>query len=242
MIIEKRLSPYAVSIMLKRSGYDHIICEKTIYNYIRAGFIPGVTMKQMAYIKHKHKKEEVKALPRKKDAPSIEDRPKDILSRLDFGHWEMDTVYSGKGCSKACLLVLTERMTLHELIYKMPDRTSLSVEKALDRIERKIGRCNFRRTFKTITVDNGAEFMDYDAITKHNRTDLYYCHPYCSGERGSNENQNKLVRRWIPKGDDIGLYSDQDIAFIQEWINNLPRKHFSGASSADLSKMYINIS
>lgn len=241
MIYHNRLSPYAVSVLLKQSEYDIILCEKSIYNYVRAGLIPGVTMKQMAYVNHKKKKEVIKRLPKCKDAPSIEDRPKDILSRNDFGHWEMDTVYSGKGCSSASLLVLTERMTLHELVYKLPDRSSCSVVKCLDKIESKIGRKNFRKVFKTITVDNGGEFLDYQAITKHKRTQLFYCHPYCSGERGSNENQNKLIRRWIPKGDDIGLYSDQEILEIQNWINMLPRKKFSGACSADLSNLYINM-
>lgn len=240
LIRDNRLSPYAVSVLLKGSGYDHILCEKSIYNYIRSGLIPGVSMKQMAYIKNK-KKETVKRLPRLKDAPSIEDRPKDILSRTNFGHWEMDTVYSGKGSSLTTLLVLTERMTLYELIYKMPDRTSSSVVKCLDKIERKFGRKNFKQLFKTITVDNGVEFLDYPGVTKRNRTELYYCHPYCSGERGSNENQNKLIRRWIPKGDDIGLYSDQDISFIQEWINTLPRKHFNGACAGDLYNLHMNI-
>lgn len=198
-------------------------------------------MKQMAYIKKRKKKEVIKRLPRVKEAPSISERPKEILARKDFGHWEMDTVYSGKGCSAACLLVLTERKTLHELIYKMPDRTAASTIKILDRIERKLGRRNFRKIFKTITCDNGVEFLDYYSTVKHNRTELYYCHPYCSSERGSNENQNKLIRRWIPKGDDIGLYNKNDIAAIQEWINTLPRKKFDGQSSSDLSKMYINM-
>lgn len=223
---------------MKQTTFERILCEKSIYNYIRAGLIPGVTMKQMAYVKKKRKKEQIKRLPRVKEAPSIDDRPKDILTRSEFGHWEIDTVYSGKGCSSACLLVLTERKTLYELVYKMPDRTAASTVKVLNRIERKIGRRKFRDIFKTITCDNGVEFLDYYQMIKHNRTELYYCHPYCSSERGSNENQNKLIRRWIPKGDDIGLYNKKDVAAIQDWINEMPRRKFNGASAFDMVELH----
>lgn len=236
LLVDLRLSPYAASLMLRQKGFE--LCEKSIYNYIRRGLVSGASMDQMAYKRTRKKKESVKRVHRKAELPGISDRDPSVLEREEFGHWEMDTVYSGKGCSNACLLVLTERKTLRELLFKMPDRSCVSTVKCLDRLERKIGRRNFRKVFKTITVDNGAEFMDYSGITKHNRTKLYYCHPFCSCERASNENQNKLVRRWIPKGDDIGLYSDEDVLQIQDWINALPRKLFHGLSSNDMLKLH----
>ena len=239
LIVNKRLSPYAVAVALKHSDFDSI-CEGTIYNYIRRGLIPGCSMSQMAYKKKKKKVEQVKRLPKLKDKPCIDERDQSILARAEFGHWEMDTVYSGRGGSHACLLVLTERMTRKELIYKMPDRTAASTVRIINKIERDLGRKNFKQMFKTITVDNGVEFMDYKGIVSRERTKLYYCHPYCSSERGSNENQNKLIRRWIPKGDDIGLYKNSDIQFIEDWINNLPRKMFNGLSSNDLVNLYNN--
>ena len=167
---------------------------------------------------------------------SIEKRPLDILKREEYGHWEMDTVYSGRNKSKSCLLVLTERKTRLEELYYMKDRTQDSVCSALNSIETRIGTNNFKERYKTITVDNGAEFLNFDGMENSTynpnkkRTTVYYCHPFCSSERGSNENQNKLVRRWIPKGEDISNY-EQDIPFIQDWINNYPRKLFKGKSS-----------
>lgn len=233
LVVDLRLSPYAAAVMLRRRGYD--LCEKTIYNYIRRGLVPGVSTEQMAYRKGKKKERgKIKRLHRKKDCPGIDKRDASVLDRKDVGHWEMDTVYSGKDCSKSCLLVLTERKTRFEILVKMKDRTAASTVRALDRIERSTGRRNFRRIFKTLTCDNGIEFFDYEGITKRNRTKLYYCHPFCSCERASNENQNKLVRRWIPKGDDIGLYSVKDIKEIQDWINTLPRKMFKGFSALDM--------
>ena len=120
------------------------------------------------------------------------------------------------------------------MIFKIPDRTSTSVVRVFNRLERRYGKKGFRQIFKSITVDNGVEFSDFDGITKGNRTLLFYCHPYSSWERGSNENANKLIRRWIPKGDDIGLYSDKEIQEIENYINSIPRKIFNGLSANEV--------
>ena len=88
------------------------------------------------------------------------------------------------------------------------------------------------------------EFSDWEKIersvrTKGKRTVTYFCHPYCSGERGTNENINRMIRRWIPKGDDIGLYKPEEIERIQEWINNYPRPQFNGFSSREYSAQFL---
>ena len=102
----------------------------------------------------------------------------------------------------------------------------------------KIGSARFRKTFKTITVDNGGELMDTVGIeksckTKGSRTTIYYCHPYSSWKRGSNENANSLIRRFIPKGTPIENYTDKQILKIEQWINNYPRK-ILGYQSANM--------
>lgn len=174
---------------------------------------------------------------KKVDARSIEERPKEILDRNEYGHWEMDTVVGGKGKSKDCLLVMTERMTRREYIKKIPDKSTKSVSNALNDYEHFMGYKKFTETFKTITCDNGCEFSGTVGIEKsclkdnENRTTLYYCHPYSSYERGSNENANKLIRRFIPKGSDIGAYTDEQISYIQNWVNNYPRKILNYLSS-----------
>ena len=80
------------------------------------------------------------------------------------------------------------------------------------------------RIFKTITVDNGCEFADVKGIEKGGRTQLYFCHPYSSWERGSNENLNKMIRRFVPKGFSINKVSRKQVHQIQTFMNSYPRK------------------
>lgn len=174
---------------------------------------------------------------------SIEDRPKEIDSRSDFGHWEMDSVEGKKG-TKATLLVLTERASRQELIELMKDKTAGSVLKALSRIEHRLGKRRFSKIFKTITVDNGSEFSDGLGIETSSysgtRTTLYYCHPYSAYERGSNENQNKMIRRHLPKGSDFSKLTQKQVKQLENWINEYPRKIFNYLCANDVFTAYIN--
>ena len=135
------------------------------------------------------------------------------------------------GSGKACLLVLTERASRKELIFKIPDKRQQSVEEALDKLERK-HRSKFKERFKSITMDNGSEFLNTERLEGsciyegEKRTICYYAHSYSAWERGSNENANKLIRRFIPKGTDIGKFTASDIRRIEQWINNYPRRIF----------------
>ena len=231
MLQAKRYSLEAICYRAKNKK----VCLKTLYNYIHKGYMKDVTIYHLPYVSHK-KKKKIKVVKRKFErGRSIELRPKHIEERTEYGHWEMDTVYSARS-DKSCLLVLSERMTREEIIIKCKDRTVNSIIKAINRYEKKIGAPAFRNKFKTITCDNGAEFSDWNAIEKSylnkgKRTTVYFCHPYCSAERGTNENINRMIRRWIPKGDDIGLYSVSEIQDIQDWINNYPRGLFKGLST-----------
>lgn len=138
------------------------------------------------------------------------------------------------------MLVLTERSTRQEIIRKMLDKTQASVKKELDKLERKYGK-KFSEYFKTLTVDNGPEFLnsiDLEAsifYSQKKRFKLYYAHPYSSWERGSNENANKLIRRFIPKGTDIGKLKHKDIQRIEHWINNYPRRIFGYRSANEMA-------
>lgn len=157
------------------------------------------------------------------------------------GNGEMDTVKGKQGVTKSCMLVLTERKTRDEIIFKLKDQKAASVVDALDRLERKWGDM-FTKVFRSITVDNGVEFADCDGMERsilnqgEKRTYLFYCHPYSSWERGTNENTNKLIRRHIPKGEDFDEKQDRDIEYIENWINTYPRGIFGFKTSEELFK------
>lgn len=98
----------------------------------------------------------------------------------------------------------------------------------------------FYSVFKTITVDNGTEFADCEGIERsciypdRKRTQVYYCHPYCSSERGSNENGNRMIRRMIPKGSNFDNKSEKEIKAVEKWLGNYPRRMFGFKSSNEL--------
>lgn len=236
-IIKEHYSPYAVLCDIKNKGlnFDTHVCEKTIYNYIHKGIFLNLKRSDLPRPRRCKKPSSGPSVtPRTACKRSIEERPLEALNRAVWGFWEMDTVYSCKG-SNASLLVLSERMTRQEIILKLKDRTAQSVVDALNFLEGKY-EDDFSNIFKSITVDNGVEFSDSDGIEKSvfhdgNRTTLYYCHPYSSFERGTNENTNSMIRRFIPKGSDISNYTDEDVQRIEDWVNNYPRKIFDGLSS-----------
>lgn len=230
-IILEHYSPGSTLAFIKEQGlqFDTEICENTLYNYIYRGDVfLNLTPEHLLYKGKRHAPTEKRDQDRARLAKgqTIEDRPKEIWNRQTFGHWEMDSVM-GTQDSHAALVVLTERLTRYGLIFRVPDHTAGSVVKVLDKLERKLGK-NFCQIFRTITVDNGSEFQDCTGMERSlrrrtPRTTIYYCHPYSPGERGSNENMNRIVRRWFPKGTNFDSVTAKEVAQAEEWMNNYPR-------------------
>lgn len=240
-IINDRYSPAAVLGYIKENKltFKTEICLTTLYNYIKGDVFLNVTMENCPERKtgKKAKHPNRKVQKRIQRGTSISERPEYINNKEEVGHWEMDTVVGAQGKGKAALLVLTERKTDEEIVEKMNEHTMKEVVRILDKIERKLGAKGFREKFKSITVDNGAEFSDCAGMERSRRnkkiprTKVYYCHPYSSWERASNENQNKLIRRWCPKGTVFDDISRNEVARIEKWINNYPRGMFDWKNS-----------
>lgn len=243
----EKYAPGAILGEIKRKGltFGTTISKTTFYRYIENGVFLTITNKDLPVKRNKDKQKYDRVKPsRAPRGKSIEKRPEEIGTRETFGHWEMDCVEGKKGTRKT-LLVLTERKTRREIIRLMKDKTAASVVKALDGIESEMGADLFARVFLTITVDNGSEFTDYEGIERSSlgeekRTVVYFCHPYSSYERGSNENQNKMVRRHYPKGYDFTSVTPADIRRLEKWINDYPRGIFDFYSSTDLYEACIN--
>lgn len=242
-IIANECSPAAVLgyALMEGRKFETTVSVATIYSYIKKGLFLRVTQvdlprrgkRKQTYKKVKTKNDQARASA----GESIERRPADAESRETFGHWEMDTVYSTKNSTTKALLVFTERKTRREIIVMVPNRKAGTIVKAIDALERKTGAVNFRKIFRSITVDNGTEFsaaeeLERSAINKTiPRTKVFFCHPYSSWERGSNENANSMIRRKHPKGTNFAKVSAAEIAATERWINNYPRKILGYMSS-----------
>lgn len=161
---------------------------------------------------HKHRK------PHIPNRISIENRPKFIEKRVQAGHWERDSLVSR--ASKACLDVKIERKSRYTMIDQIERRTAEAVRIAIITRLKPLPK-SLRRS---LTYDNGTEHADHDIINKALGTRSYFCHPYSSWERGSNENMNGLIRRFLPKKTDLSKVSPALIKQIEFLLNNRPRK------------------
>lgn len=233
-LIKDKHSPDVIvgRIKQKKLVFEKMICTKTLYNYIEAGVFEGISNATL-WEKRKAKKKKYKQVRRislhNKMAKGIEERPKEANERSKYGHWEGDSVKGPKKKGKEGLFTLTERMTREEIVIKLKSGHQNQIQKALDNLEIRYGR-QFSSKFKTITFDNGSEFLNWKSMEQSilsigkKRTEVYFAHPYTAWERGSNENQNKIIRRFIPKGRSIATVTDEEVKEIEEWINNYPRK------------------
>jgi IS30 family transposase len=231
-IVDHKESPDIVAYRMDEKCMDGAVCTKTIYNYIDQQVIPGVSNESLWEKRNRRKQRRrsfrrvVKRLSR---GQSIDQRPKEAESREQFGHWEMDLVVGPVRGSSATLLTLAERKHRCAIIRKLPDKTQASVLKAIRGIERQHGHSRFRQIFKTITVDNGSEFLDFETLetsgfSNQQRTRIFYAHPYASWERGTNENTNRMIRRFIRKNQNISHISQRKVQEVESWINDYPRR------------------
>lgn len=225
-MLHEHFSPAAALAEAEKAGFTTRICRVTLYNYIYKGLFLHLTATDLWQQRRKRKQHQEKRTPHPA-LPSIADRPDPAAIRSEFGHWEMDLIVGCKG-SSSVLLTLTERMTRREMIVKLPNRKAATIRGVFDKLERRMGKRDFRDTFRTITTDNGSEFLQYDELRRSIyggiRFEVYYCHSYCAWEKGSNENHNRMIRRWFPKGTDFGKVTHKQIAAVEHWMNNYPRQ------------------
>ena len=168
---------------------------------------------------------------------SIENRSEKANERNEFGHWEIDTVVGTRNRS-AVLLTLDERVTRELITVKIPSLSASAVSEAVKKIMAQFGD-KAPSIFKSITADNGSEFATLAETISF--ADIYFAHPYSSFERGTNEKQNSLIRRFFPKGKSLENVSDEAVLDVQNWINKLPRKIFDYSCSEDLFQQFVNI-
>jgi len=223
-ILKEKWSPDAVVGSCKNNPEwqgAKIVCTKTLYNYIDQGLLKVRNIDLQLKTRLKPKKMRIRKNKRIL-GQSIEQRPEEIKTRETFGHWEIDTVL-GKRSNDSVLLTLTERKTRKELLFRLTEKSSHAVDKALRSLTNVYGK-GISQIFRSITADNGSEFSELSLITQEWGCSVYFAHPYSSWERGTNERHNGILRRFVPKGRAINDLSDETLQRIQSWINQLPRK------------------
>jgi IS30 family transposase len=225
---EEKWSPDAAVGAIKAQGLQFTvsICTKTVYNMIERGDFLNISNKDL-WIKKDGRKRSYRHIRKvalnNKNGKSIDERPEGANERTEPGHWEIDLVV-GKQGTKPVILTLVERKSRQSLYVLVKNKTQKEVIAAIKRARRRVGG-DFGDVFKTITADNGSEFLDSDAIKKAAQCgEVYYAHPYSSWERGSNENGNRILRRFLPKGTDFSKLTPTELQRIENWVNNYPRR------------------
>jgi transposase, IS30 family len=221
--VERGLSifwaPEQISWSMPSKLKGQTISHEAIYQYIykeRPDLVEALTRHHRKRQNRGHSRKHHKShIPNR---ISIEKRPKYIEKRIQAGHWERDSMVSRS--SKACLDVKVERKSRKVLLDKLERKTAKAVRiVAITRLKRYPSHLR-----RSLTYDNGSEHAEHEKINKALGTKSYFCHPFSSWERGTNENTNGLIRRFLPKKTDFSKVSIKQIKRIEFLLNNRPRK------------------
>ena len=214
----RQWSPEQVAGHLRRMG-QLLISHETIYRHVWRDKRAGGTLHTHLRGARKRRRKRYGSYDsrgRLAGKRMISERPPEVESREQVGHWEADTV-AGAG-TKDCVATLVERKTGLILIGKLADRTARGLSRRLTRLIRGAARV------ETVTADNGTEFHDYQRIEGLTGAAFYFARPYHSWERGSNENANGLIRQYLPKGASMAGLSQHQCNSIARKLNTRPRK------------------
>jgi transposase, IS30 family len=211
-------SPEQISGRMKIEQRSDYICKETIYKFIYEDNIPKEE-KWYQYLRYGHKKRKKWGGRRKHknkipNRVSIYKRPKIVERRVEYGHWEGDSVlYPNKKVINTMNELKTGIVSFKKLDNKSAELTAKAMEETTTKYK-----------VKTITVDNGLEFAKHESITKSTGANIYFCDPYSSWQRGSNENSNMLLRGYLPKRHNIDKLTQEELDDITWELNNRPRK------------------
>jgi len=217
-LLEKKYSPEQITGRLRLLGWQHVPSHERIYQYVyddkRSGGSLHTHLRcQKTYRKRGSAGQERRGqLCHRRD---IAERPVEADRRERIGDYEGDTVI-GKN-HRGVLVTLVDRKTRETRIQALPDRKAKRVAEAC------INKLQDEHPL-SITFDNGKEFAQHQKIARALQTDVYFAKPYRSWERGTNENTNGLIRQFLPKSERLDDVTDEEICFIEDNLNNRPRK------------------
>jgi IS30 family transposase len=218
MLLQQQFSPEQIAGRLKLEQQP-TVSHECIYRYIYAD-------KRRGGILHRHlrsqkaQRKRYSGYIRRGQIPnrtSIDKRPQIVAAKSRFGDWEADTIIGAR--HRGAILSLTERKSKLLILGKLTSKGAAELK-----CESIALLTPFRAKVHTITVDNGKEFCEHEAIAAALQARIYFAHPYASWERGLNENTNGLVRQYFPKKYDFMKITIAELQDVAARLNNRPRK------------------
>jgi len=235
--LQLRWSPQQISAWLKEN-YTMSVSHETIYQYIYVQPKSELRKELISYLRQRKPRRKARTLELDKrgtipDMISIHERPEEVQDRAVPGHWEGDLII-GKD-HKSALGTLVERSTRYVMIVKMKGRDAETVRKQFAKSLRQMPSS----LTKTLTYDRGKEMSQHKEFTISTKMQVYFCDPYSPWQRGSNENTNGLIRDFFPKGTDFNELTAKQIKWVQEALNERPRKTLGFISPKDALNQLI---
>jgi len=240
--LQSNWSPQQIAGWLKRefpTEEHNQVSHETIYRslYVQTR---GVLKKELIqYLRtkrimrrSKHSSLKGNGLGQITDTVSISERPASIEDRAIPGHWEGDLI---AGSKNSYIVTLVERHSRFVMLGKIKDRKSESVVSALIKQAKKLPN----ELYKSLTLDRGTEFAEHRRFQVETNIDVYFCDPNSPWQRGSNENTNRLLRQYFPKGTDLSVHSQAKLSAVARRLNERPRKTLDYETPAERFKACV---
>lgn len=213
------------------------VSQESIYRYIYEGEGRWEGLYHLLRYRHRKRRKHYQRKPHGKarilERISIHARPEEIETRRTFGHWETDSMIYQK--QKTILSVQVERksrlLRFHRATGKTAEETEIAIRKTIDSLPLTF--------FKTMTFDNGTEGANHRLIRDDYGITTYFCDTYSSWQKGSVENMNGIIRRFLPKQKDLSVLSDRKIYELQETINDTPRRSLGYLTPNEVVRQYL---
>ena len=235
--LQRKWSPEQIAGWLKRAfpGEPHAqVSHETIYKslYIQAR---GVLKKELvehlrakrAIRRSRHASKKGDGMGQIKNMVSISERPASVEDRAVPGHWEGDLI---GGSKNSYIATLVERHSRYVMLVKVANKDTNSVVSALIKQSQRLPR----ELYKSLTWDRGKELADHPRLTLATDVEVYFCDPQSPWQRGTNENTNRLLRQYLPRGTDLSVHSQAKLSAIARQLNERPRKTLHYQTPAEM--------
>ena len=241
MKLNRSWSPQQIAGWLMRTysnkdlHVSHETIYKTLYVQTRGALkkeLQQCLRSQRVMRRSKHATLKGKGLGKIVDAVHISERPPEVADRAVPGHWEGDLI---AGSGNSYIATLVERHSRYVMLVKVGSNKTVAVIDALIKQSKKLPE----ELYKTLTWDRGCEMSNHKAFTLATDIQVYFCDPKSPWQRGSNENTNRLLRQYLPKGTDLNVHSQQKLSQVARQLNERPRKTLDYETPAERFNQYV---